>query len=200
MKHPIPTVITKWFGRAALTGTFMMGAFMAAALAAHAGGPFIVTGSAPMTVSEAGTAAAIRAATPGKFSAGRKSLTFVQKTIRLVAVTGPEKDMLTYRIDGLRNPALGVPAGALLRVLFVNADGDMFHNLRFGTWQASYPNVADALVKASAGSPQLPHGTAAAHHAVELTLRVPSVPGKYAYFCTVRGHAQGGMWGTVLVR
>jgi len=199
MKHPIATVITKWFGRAAMTGAFMTGAFMAGALAAHAGGPFVVTAAAPTTESEASTAAALKAATPGKTSADRKSLRFAQKTIRLVAVTGPEKDMLSYRIDGLRNPTLAVPKGALLKVLFINADGDMFHNLRFGTWRASYPNAADALVRTSVGSQQLPHGTDASHHAEELTLRTPSVPGRYAYFCTVRGHAQGGMWGTVLV-
>ena len=47
-----------------------------------------------------------------------KTLT-TQKTIRLVAETGPENDMLSYRIDGLRNPILAVPKGAAVMVLFV---------------------------------------------------------------------------------
>ncbi|MDQ2798466.1 MAG: hypothetical protein M3Y13_02350 [Armatimonadota bacterium] len=171
-----------------------------AATAAQAGSGFVLTGRTPRTVSEAAATAAITTATPGKVSADRKTITFHQKAIRLVAVTGPEKDMLSYRVDGLRNPTLIVPRNATLKMLFINADGDMFHNIRFGAWRAAYPAVADALLKNSVGTPPLPHGTETLHHAEELTLRVPSKPGKYAYFCTVRGHAPGGMWGTVLVR
>lgn len=171
-----------------------------AATAAPAGSGFVLTGGTPRTVSEATATAALQGATPGKVSGNKTTITFAQKTIRLVAVTGPEKDMLSYRVDGLRNPILVVPKSALLKVLFVNTDGDMFHNIRFGTSRASFPNAADALIKSSVGTPLLPHGTETSHHAEELTLRAPSVPGKYAYFCTVRGHAQGGMWGTILVR
>ena len=40
--------------------------------------------------------------------------------------------MLLYRIQGTRNPTLVVLPGATLKVLFVNTDGDMKHDLRFG--------------------------------------------------------------------
>src|SRR5215207_8052575 len=50
------------------------------------------------------------------------NLTFTTKEIRLVIVTGPGEDMLSYRIQGLRNPTLVVPAGATLKILFVNSD------------------------------------------------------------------------------
>lgn len=190
------SLMKKFFTSVTLTGAF----WTATTLAAQTDSSFALMGVAPKTMSASGTAAAAKAVTPGKVSVDKKSLTFVQKTIRLVTVTGPDSDMLSYRIDGLRNPTLIVPKNATLKMLFINTDGDMFHNIRFGAWRAAYPAVADALLKTSVGTPPLPHGTETLHHAEELTLRVPSKPGKYAYFCTVRGHAPGGMWGTVLVR
>lgn len=171
------------------------------ALAATAfGAPFTLVSGIPKTLTPSALSMAQKTVTPGKVSADKKSLTFVQKTIRLVTVTGPDSDMLSYRIDRLRNPTLIVPRNATLKMLFINADGDMFHNIRFGAWRAAYPTTADSLLKTSVGTPPLPHGTETLHHAEELTLRVPSKPGKYAYFCTVRGHAPGGMYGTLIVR
>ena len=82
--------------------------------------------------------------------------------------------MLSYRIAGLRNPTLVVPAGATLKALFLNTDDDMTHNLRFGAQHtASAPSV---------GTPGLAHKTQAAFHAADATLRVPPKPGTYYYF------------------
>src|SRR6476660_7688507 len=62
----------------------------------------------------------------------KSTITFTEKEIRLVINTGPEDDMLSYRILGVRNPTLIVPSGATLRILFVNSDEDMSHDVRFG--------------------------------------------------------------------
>lgn len=162
--------------------------------------PFAFVSGTSKTLTPTALAMAQKTVTRGQIAADKKTLTFGQRAIRLVAVTGPDNDMLSYRIAGLRNPTLVLPRGATLNMLFVNMDGDMFHNIRFGAWRAAYPPVTDALLKTSVGTPPLPHGTETMHHAEELTLHAPSTPGKYAYFCTVRGHAPGGMWGTILVR
>lgn len=177
-------------------------AWLASALAAQAAPPsgMALLSAAPKTVTAAAVSAADKTITPGAVSADKKTLTFHQKAIRLVAVTGPDSDMLSYRIDGLRNPTLVIPKGATLKMLFVNTDDDMFHNIRFGAWRASWPADAAPLMKTSVGTPPLPHGADAARHAEALTLRAPTTPGKYAYFCTVRGHAPGGMYGTIIVR
>ena len=124
----------------------------------------------------------------------------VPRNGRLVIWTGPDNDMLSYRVDGMRNPTLVVQPGATLDVLFINTDDDMLHNWRVGTWRATWPANAAPLVAASVGTPSLPHKTDTAYHAEHLTLAAPTRPGKYAYFCTVRGHAPGGMWGTLIVR
>ena len=162
--------------------------------------PFALVGGAPKTLTPATLAMAEKTATRGQTASDKKTLTFGQRVIRLVAVTGPGTDMLSYRIDGLRNPTLIVPKGATLKILFANTDDDMFHNIRFGAWRRTYPNEAAGLLKSSVGTPPLPHKSETALHAEDLTLHAPMTPGKYAYFCTVRGHAQGGMWGAILVR
>ena len=128
------------------------------------------------------------------------TLTFRTHAVRIVVQSGPSNDMLSYRIGALRNPTLIVPRGASLNVLFVNADDDMYHNMRFGPWLATYGSDNAHLEAASVGSPALPHKTEQLLHAERFTLRVPTMPGKYAYFCTVRGHAPGGMRGTVIVK
>ena len=151
-----------------------------------------LTGAKSKMLSLPQAAAADMAATRGDISADKKTLTFRRKTVRLVVRSGPANDMLSYRIAGLRNPTLVVPAGAMLKTLFINTDDDMTHNLRFGTQHAiSAPSV---------GTPGLAHKTAATFHAVDVTLRVPPKSGTYFYFCTVPGHVQGGMWGAIRVR
>ncbi len=138
------------------------------------------------------SAAAHQPATHGMVSSNKKMLTFSQKTVRLVARSGPANDMLSYRIDGLRNPTLVVPAGGTVKVLYINTDDDMTHNLRFGLQHSgSAPSI---------GTPNLAHKTETAFHSADVTLKMPSKPGTYYYFCTVPGHAAGGMWGAIKVR
>ncbi len=174
---------------------------LAAATAAQAAPlhGFTLIRATPKTLSQAQVTAGMKTVT-GTVSPDRKMIAFTDKTARLLAVTGPDNDMLSYRMDGLRNPTIVVPKGATLDVLFINTDDDMFHNIRFGAGRASWPADASPLLKTSVGTPPLPHGTDAARHAEETVLRVPLAPGKYAYFCTVRGHAQGGMVGQIIVR
>ncbi len=108
--------------------------------------------------------------------------------------------MLSYRIDGLRNPTIVVARSTTLKVLFINNDDDMLHNVRFGTWRPAYPSEADTLNASSVGAAPLPHVSGGVFHTAEMVVQAPSTPGKYAYFCTVRGHAKGGMRGVIEVR
>ncbi len=173
-----------------LAGVAMAGAGTIVKAAPSAG--ITLAGAQPKTLSLSQAAAADKTETTGLVSADKKTLTFRQKTVRIIAHSGPANDMLSYRIDGLRNPTLVVPAGATIKALYINTDDDMTHNLRFGTQHtAAAPSV---------GTPNLAHKTGTAFHAADVTLRAPSKPGTYYYFCTIPGHAPGGMWGTVRVR
>lgn len=152
----------------------------------------------PQLLPPASVAAANRAATPGTVSADRKTLTLRGKSIRLVVHTGPDDDMLSYRIAGLRNPTLIVPRGATLRVLFVNDDGDMRHDVRFS---GAKPPFAQSLnAKLGSGTPELKPVSNGSFYADEMVLRTPSKPGTLTYLCTVAGHARGGMFGTMRIR
>ncbi len=174
----------------ALAGIITFGGALSTQAAPSAGVTVVETQIKSLSVAQA--AALDKTATPGAVSADKKTLTFRQKTVRIVAHSGPANDMLSYRIDGLKNPTLVVPTGATVKALFINTDDDMTHNLRFGV-QHTGPGP-------SVGTPNLPHKTATVFHAADVTLRVPARPGTYFYFCTIPGHAPGGMYGTLIVR
>lgn len=91
---------------------------------------FTLVSSKTKTVKNADLAAIEKDQTAGKKEG--VNLTFTEKEIRLVVITGPEDDMLSYRIQGVRNPNLVVPTGATLSILFINIDTDMRHDIRFG--------------------------------------------------------------------
>jgi hypothetical protein len=125
------------------------------------------------------------------------NLTFIEKEIRLVVLTGPEDDMLSYRIQGVRNPNLIVPSGAILKILFVNSDLDMHHDVRFGHVIGDFELAVE--IKDTAGTNKLePKSEDGIFQAEEIVIQ-STTDGAYKYFCSVRGHAKGGMWGNILV-
>jgi rusticyanin len=188
------------FGRLLAPAAVAVSGLLAGGAVAAPGGPFTLVTAAPKTLTPRTLAAAQRTATSGHVSADGKTLTFGQKIVRLVAVTGPENDMLSYRIGGKRNPTLVVPRGATVKMLFVNTDDDMLHDLRLGAVPTVTRSAMASYVNASVGTPGLAHKTETVLHGEEMTLRAPATPGTYAYLCTVRGHAEGGMAGKMIVR
>jgi rusticyanin len=159
---------------------------------------FTVSGAKKMTVTASKLASAKKKATVGSIGLDKKSLTFNGSSIQLVVETGPKTDMMSYRVQGLRNPSLMVKAGATLHILFVNTDDDMFHSLRFTTKRAPF----DAKIgsKGSVGSSDLAHMSTKSFFGQEFTLKVPMKKGMYRYVCTTAGHAAAGMYGTITVR
>lgn len=133
--------------------------------------------------------------TSGK--ADKTNLTFTEKEIRLVVTTGPEDDMLSYRIQGVRNPNLVVPSSATLKITFVNVDVDMRHDIRFGHVEGDFPIAPDIAV--TAGSQKLEKRSADNILQAEEIVVQAKEDGAYKYFCSVRGHAKGGMWGNILI-
>lgn len=125
------------------------------------------------------------------------NLTFTEKEIRLVIKTGPTDDMLSYRILGMRNPNLVVPSGATLKILFVNSDTDMRHDVRFGHVAGEFALAPET--NATAGTEKLAAKSEDGIFQAEEIVIKTSEDGAYKYFCTVRGHAKGGMWGNIFV-
>jgi rusticyanin len=165
---------------------------------AQATGAFVVTGAKTKTLSDVQAAAAQKTTTRGAKSPDKKTLIFHGKSVRLVVATGPEDDMLSYRIGGLKNPTISVAPGTLLRILFINTDEDMTHDLRFTSHKAPFDTHVDRA--GTTGSALLAHRAAKSLHAEELSVRAPTRRGRYSYLCTVPGHAAGGMYGAIVVR
>jgi rusticyanin len=122
--------------------------------------------------------------------------------VHLVAVAspagGPDE---TFRIAGLVNPAITVPAGAQVSIQVINADPDTAHGLVItassdvSSWM---PMMTDRPAFAGSASWFLGNPTTAGMHTATLTFTATQ-PGTYHYLCPVPGHAQKGMTGTFTV-
>ncbi len=128
----------------------------------------------------------------------RNTISFTGSSVRLVAVAspagGPDE---TFRIAGLVNPAVTVPAGSRVSIQVVNADPDTAHGLVItaasprSSWM---PMMTAAPAFSGSALWFLGDPTAAGMHTGTLAFTA-SQPGTYHYLCPVPGHAQKGMAG-----
>jgi len=130
------------------------------------------------------------------------TITFTTTTVRLSIVAspsgGPDE---TFRIAGMTNPGIVVPAGAQVSMEVINADPDTAHGLVITASTASSPMPIMTERPAFTGSALwfLGNPTSAGMHAGSLTFTA-TTPGTYRYLCPVPGHAQKGMVGAFTVR
>jgi rusticyanin len=132
----------------------------------------------------------------------RNTITFTTTSIHLTVVAsppgGPDE---TFRIAGLVNPTLVVPARSRISMQIINADPDTAHGLvvTVSDPRSSWMPMMTAT-PAFAGSALwfLGNPTAAGMHAATISFTAAS-PGNYHYLCPVPGHAQKGMTGTFTV-
>ena len=157
--------------------------------------PFTLVSSERKTIKQTDLARFDTTRTEGKIEGS--NITFAKNEVRLVVFTGPEDDMLSYRIQGVRNPNLVVPAGATLRLLFVNSDVDMRHDIRFGHVTGEF-GIAPPITETAGSEKLAARGEGDILQAEELVIKA-GASGAYKYFCSVRGHAKGGMWGNIFV-
>jgi rusticyanin len=125
-----------------------------------------------------------------------RSLYFSQSNIKIVVRTGPADDMLSYRIQGLRNPTLGIQPGATIHLLFVNMDDDMHHDIRLGGALRKFSTSPGTI--GTVGASHLAPNENEKYYAEELTLHAVD-SGSFVYYCSVKGHATGGMWGNIVI-
>jgi hypothetical protein len=156
---------------------------------------FTLVSSQKKTVKESELAALEKDQTTG--SKEGSTLTFTGKEIRLVVRSGPEDDMLSFRIQGVRNPILVVPSGVRMTILFVNVDADMRHDVRFGHVVGEFPPRPS--IAETAGTEKLAaKGDDGVIQAEEIVVKA-NENGQYKYFCSVPTHAKGGMWSHIAV-
>ena len=105
--------------------------------------------------------------------------------------------MLSYRIQGIRNPTLAVPSGARLYHLVCKRRFDMRHDLRFGHIVGEFVDAPE--IAETAGTTKLAATSEDKTHQAEEIVVKANENGQYKYFCSVRTHAKGGMWGHIAV-
>ncbi len=157
--------------------------------------PFKMVSGQKKTLTRQELASLEKGATTGARDGNK--LVFKDQNVRLVVHTGPEDDMLSYRFQDSRNPTVVVPANATINILFVNSDDDMSHDIRFGTKPSEFAVAADTA--GTVGTTKLAHAAEdESLMAEEVVIKAPG-SGEFVYFCSVRGHANGGMWGNLVV-
>ena len=131
-----------------------------------------------------------------------RTITFTTGSVHLAAVAspagGPDE---TFRIAGMVNPKITVPAGAQISIQVINADPDTAHGLVItsGQGQASWmPMMTSRPAFTGSALWFLGNPTTAGMHAGTLTFTAATT-GTYHYLCPVPGHAQKGMTGLFTV-
>ena len=131
-----------------------------------------------------------------------RTITFTSRTVRLTVLASPSMPAESFRIAGMTNPALSVPAGAHVTITVINADGDMAHGLVItatGAGRSPMPMMSAAPAFPGAALWFLGEPTAAGMHEGTVSFTA-ATPGTYRYLCPVPQHAQEGMIGTFTVR
>jgi rusticyanin len=131
-----------------------------------------------------------------------RTITFTTSSVYLTALAspagGPDE---TFRIAGMINPTVTVPAGAKVSIQVINADPDTAHGLVITASSgrtSPMPMMTSRPVFPGAALWFLGNPTTAGMHTGTLTFTA-TTPGTYHYLCPVTRHAQKGMSGTFTV-
>ena len=133
-------------------------------------------------------------------TANRVTFTTANVTFAVLAgpAGGPDE---TFRIAGLVNPTVVVPAGARVSMQVIDADPDTAHGLvvtAAGAASSAMPMMTAAPAFPGAAVWFMGDPTSAGMHTATLSFTA-STAGTYTYLCPVPDHAQKGMAGTFVV-
>jgi rusticyanin len=166
-------------------------------------GTLFANAPGPRVSAAQATALGGQAPTGAQVSRAANTITYTTTTVRLAIVAspsgGPDE---TFRVAGLVNPTIIVPAGARVTIQLVNADPDTAHGLVVTASGASASWMPMMTARPAFGGSALwflGNPTTAGMHEGTLTFTA-ATPGIYHYLCPVPGHAQKGMAGTLTVR
>ena len=196
----------QWMTGAARTPGWMRGGTLPGTMMGTGGNPGTVMGmlfaSAPGPRVGPARAEQLGGQIPAGASVDRASrtITFTGTDVTLTVLASPSMPAESFRIAGMTDPAIIVPAGARVSIQLINADADMAHGLVItaaAPSQVPMMNAAPAFTGSALwflGKP-----TSAGLHAGTIGFTA-STPGSYQYLCPVPGHARDGMAGAFTVR
>jgi rusticyanin len=177
-----------------MTGTSSDPGQVMGSLFANAPGPRVSATRAALLSSQVPVGATLdRAASSITFTG-----TSVWLTVLASPAGGPDE---SFRIAGLTDPAITVPAGAQVSIEVINADPDTAHGLVItagGNTTSSMPMLTARAAFPGSAVWFLGNPTPAGMHAATLSFTATTA-GTYRYLCPVPGHAQKGMTGAFTV-
>lgn len=197
----------QWMTGAAGTPGWMRGGTLPGMMAGAGANPGTVMGalfaSAPGPRVSPTRAEQLGGQLPAGASVDRAShtITFTGNDVTLTVLASPSMPAESFRIAGMTNPAIVVPAGAHVSIQLINADADMAHGLVITADAAQSPVPMMNAVPAFTGSAAwfLGAPTASGMHVGTITFTA-TTRGRYQYLCPVPGHARDGMVGAFTVR
>jgi rusticyanin len=105
-----------------------------------------------------------------------------------------------FVIYGLINPTLVMPAGASVQFTVVNLDDDMYHNLVVSSSGPPFGSMSMQGMMSGDWMPYLPPADYNQGSANESSYGLQlNQSGTFWYLCTYPGHAQSGMYGSIIV-
>lgn len=198
-----------WMMGGATAPGWMSGASLPGAMMGTNTDPSKVMGSlfadAPGPRVSSAQATALGNQTPAGASVDRaaNTITFTATSVELTMLASPTSEPdLTFRVAGLVNPTIVVPAGARVSLTMINADPDMAHGVTISAAAPPYswmPMMAATPAFGGASIWFLGDPTSAGLHEATVAFTA-SQPGRFYYICAVPGHAQKGMYATFTVR
>jgi len=142
----------------------------------------------------------------GSIDRETNTVTFTGTHITLDMIAGqPGKPDTTFEVAGLVDPTIEVPRGAVIDLELVNMDygPDMAHGVVVTQIAPPYGRIPVPMMGFN-GVPPLSARTGealpSARYAVGRSTFRAVAPGTYYYLCQVPGHAQEGMYGTLIVQ
>jgi sulfocyanin SoxE-like protein len=140
---------------------------------------------------------------PAGASADRASgtITFTGRDVTLTVLASPSTTAGAFRIAGMTDPAITVPAGAHISIQLINADTVKAHGLVItaGAARSQMPMMNAVPAFAGAALWFLGNPTNSGMHTGTIAF-IATTPGSYQYLCPVPGSARDGMAGTFTVR
>ncbi|MBV8529031.1 MAG: hypothetical protein JOZ75_12005 [Candidatus Dormibacteraeota bacterium] len=128
-------------------------------------------------------------------------ITFNGPDVRFTVVASPSSADDRFEVAGLVNPTIAVPAGASVSIELINSDTGSAHGLVVAPADAqpsAMPMMTDRPAFTGSTVWFIGDATSAGMHEATATFTA-STAGTYQYLCPVPGHAQHGMYGTLVV-
>ena len=132
----------------------------------------------------------------------------------IVSFSGyPSEDLheVTLRVDGNRNAytqsTINVSTGSKVRIMFINSARSKVHNWVMGKESILMDDLVQSGLDAGSSREFLPDDSliyaatplVAPKDRVTIEFDAPQASGEYVFLCTVPGHSESGMHGTVIV-